>query len=139
MINEKGIEVEILKPFPIIVETLGRIGIKSKHSKKMYPSCYIYDRNGKHYMVHFKEMLMAPDLSEEDYTRRNTIVWMLANWKLIKIVKECDMEAILTNMSPNLIAVLSTKMAKEEEWEICHKLNQFGLNQYKNLEEINEQ
>lgn len=139
MLKEKGIEVELLKPFPIVIETLGRIGIKNARTKKMYPSCYVYEKNERYYLVHFKEMLLRPNLCEDDYTRRNTIIWMLMKWKLIDVLSDEDVRMISTNMSPNEISVLSTKMVNEEDWEICHKLQQFGLNQYKNLEEEGEE
>ena len=86
--------VEVTLPsadnFLKVKETLTRIGISSKTENKLYQSCHILHKRGKYYIVHFKELFMldglANDFSDSDKARRNTIVNLLEQWGLIKIV-----------------------------------------------------
>jgi hypothetical protein len=76
--------------FLLIKETLSRIGIASRNTNTLYPSCHILHKRGKFYIVHFKEMFLldgkTANLSEEDIARRNTIARLLHNWGLCEIV-----------------------------------------------------
>lgn len=86
--------VEVTLPsadnFLKVKETLTRIGISSKTENKLYQSCHILHKRGKYYIVHFKELFMldglANDFSDSDKARRNTIVNLLEQWGLVKIV-----------------------------------------------------
>jgi hypothetical protein len=91
---ECGIEVALNDPddFLKIKETLTRIGISSNKTKTLYQSCHILHKRGKYYIVHFKEMFLLDgkisDISDEDISRRNAIVALLNDWKLLSIVSE---------------------------------------------------
>lgn len=125
----KGIEVKLLKPFPIIRETLDRIGIANRAERVLFPSCYVFENEGKSFIAHFKELLKEPCLEETDYERRNTIIWLLANWNLIEVVDEGIFKDLSTNIMKKKIYVLSKHQMLDEKWEIRHKLHQFGINQ----------
>ena len=89
---EKMIEVELEQPddFLKVKETLGRIGVASRNDKKLYQSCHILHKQGKYYIVHFKELFALDgkptNFSENDEERRNTITNLLQEWGLVKIV-----------------------------------------------------
>lgn len=74
-----------------IKETLTRIGVASRKEKKLYQSCHIFHKQGKYYIVHFKEMFLidgkTSDFSEEDKGRRNKIIQLLQEWGLLKVVE----------------------------------------------------
>ena len=88
-ILEKLVEVTLPneESFLKVKETLTRIGIASKKEQKLYQSCHILHKQGKYYIVHFKELFMLDgkinDFSEEDKARRNTIVKLLEEWSLV--------------------------------------------------------
>ena len=71
-------------------ETLTRIGVASKKDKILYQSCHILHKQGKYYIVHFKELFALDgkptDISENDLSRRNAIAKLLSDWGLVKIV-----------------------------------------------------
>ena len=73
-------------------ETLTRIGVASKKEKILYQSCHILHKQGKYYIVHFKELFSLDgkptDITENDLARRNTVTNLLADWELVKIVDE---------------------------------------------------
>ena len=87
------LEVKIAEEedFLKIKETLTRIGVASKKEQKLYQSCHILHKQGKYYIVHFKELFALDgkptDFSAEDKGRRNTIAQLLEEWGLIKIVE----------------------------------------------------
>ena len=91
MLN-KLVEVLLSKPddFLKVRETLTRIGVASKQDDILYQSCHILHKQGKYYIVHFKELFdldgKPTDISENDYARRNTIANLLEEWGLIKLV-----------------------------------------------------
>lgn len=104
-----------------IKETLTRIGIASRKEKKLFQSCHILHKQGKFYIVHFKELFALDgkqtDFSQEDKDRRNTIANLLEQWGLVKLVdpsKTKNTKAELTN-----IKVLNFK--EKSEWELCTK------------------
>jgi hypothetical protein len=87
-----GVEVALNDPddFLKIKETLTRIGISSNKTKTLYQSCHILHKRGKYYIVHFKEMFLLDgkisDISNEDIFRRDAIVALLSDWKLLTVV-----------------------------------------------------
>jgi hypothetical protein len=104
-----------------VKETLTRIGIASKKEQKLYQSCHILHKQGKYYIVHFKELFMLDgkmnDFSEEDKARRNTIVALLEEWELIKTI---DVGLIAEPKAPlSQIKILPHK--EKGEWELIAK------------------
>lgn len=90
---ETLLEVQLVEPdnFLLVKETLTRIGIASKKTNTLYQSCHILHKQGKYYIMHFKELFLLDgkkntDFSENDMARRNTIANLLEEWELIKIV-----------------------------------------------------
>ena len=89
---EDMIEVRLKEDddFLKVKETLTRIGIASRREKKLYQSCHILHKQGKYYIVHFKELFALDgkptNLSENDIERRNTVVNLLHEWDLVEIV-----------------------------------------------------
>ena len=119
--------VEVLLPeqeaFLKIRETLTRIGVASRKDKKLFQSCHILHKQGRYYIVHFKELFALDgkpsNFSDEDKGRRNTIANLLAEWGLVKLVdgqKTADPKAPL-----NQIKVLTHK--EKSEWELVVKYN----------------
>lgn len=92
-IVESLLEVKIAEEedFLKIKETLTRVGVASKKEQKLYQSCHILHKQGKYYIVHFKELFALDgkptDFTAEDKGRRNTIAHLLQEWGLIKIVE----------------------------------------------------
>ncbi len=123
----KGVGVEVELPtqdsFLKVKETLTRIGISSRKEKKLYQSCHILHKKGRYAILHFKELFILDGkhntLSEEDISRRNTIVNLLEEWELIKIVdpsKSADPVASL-----NQIKIISFK--EKNDWDLTVKYN----------------
>ena len=89
--QEQMFEVLLKEPddFLKIRETLSRIGVASRKEKKLYQSCHILHKQGKYYIVHFKELFALDgkdtNLSENDIARRNTIVKLLSDWGLVEM------------------------------------------------------
>ena len=109
---EKMIEVSLSEPddFLKVRETLTRIGVASRKEKKLYQSCHILHKQGRYYIVHFKELFALDgkkaNLTVNDVQRRNRISQLLADWGLITVV---DAEQIQDIAPPNQIKVLSYK------------------------------
>ena len=117
--------VEVTLPseesFLKIKETLTRIGIASKKDQKLFQSCHILHKQGKYYIVHFKELFKLDgktnDFSEEDKCRRNTIVALLAEWGL---VTPLNAEQIVEPTAPlSQIKILPHK--EKADWELVAK------------------
>ena len=106
-----------------IKETLTRIGVASKKDRKLYQYCHILHKQGKYYIVHFKELFALDgkpsNFSEEDVGRRNTIVNLLAEWGLLKIVIIEKSQEPRTPLSQ--IKILAYK--DRNEWELVAKYN----------------
>lgn len=106
-----------------IKETLTRIGVASRKDKKLYQSCHILHKQGKYYIVHFKELFALDgkpsNFSDDDKGRRNTIATLLEEWGLIKIVHKSQAENPKTPM--NQIKVLPYK--EKNDWELVTKYN----------------
>lgn len=114
------IEVKLKNETNLIKETLSRIGIANKKQKILYPSCYLYEKDDKFFIVHFKELFMirSPDayhgFDENDLTRKLSIIKLLERWDLIESVGMDDFET-------SYIFILSHKDKKN--WRIVHKFN----------------
>ena len=118
------IEVTLNEPddFLKVRETLTRIGVASRKEKKLYQSCHILHKQGRYYIVHFKELFALDgkhaNLTVNDVQRRNRIVRLLADWGLIGIVNE---EAVLDIAPLNQIKVLAYK--DKSDWVLEQKYN----------------
>lgn len=117
------IEITIKKDedFLKIKETLTRIGIASTKNKALYQSCHILHKQGRFFIVHFKEMLSLDgketDFSEEDMGRRNTIAKLLADWGLLTLV---DAEMVkLPRATMNQIKIIPFK--DKQNWTLVTK------------------
>ena len=118
------VEVVLNEPddFLKVRETLTRIGVASRKDRKLYQSCHILHKQGKYYIVHFKELFALDgkntNLSLNDVQRRNRISKLLSDWGLISIVDESQIE----DVAPlNQIKVLSYK--DKGEWTLESKYN----------------
>lgn len=122
---ETLVEVKIAEEqdFLKIKETLTRIGVASRKDKKLYQSCHILHKQGKYYIVHFKELFALDgkptDFSDEDKGRRNTIANLLQDWDLIKVVEPDQIENPKAPMSQ--IKILPHK--EKNDWELVAKYN----------------
>jgi hypothetical protein len=121
---EDMLEVTIKQPddFLKVRETLTRIGVASRKDKTLFQSCHILHKQGKYYIVHFKELFALDGklatLSENDIQRRNTIAILLQDWALIDIVQKEKSE----NKAPlSQIKVLPFK--EKKEWTLSAKYN----------------
>ena len=121
---DKMVEIVLAEPddFLKVRETLTRIGVASRKEKKLFQSCHILHKQGKYYIVHFKELFALDgkraNLSINDIQRRNRIIQLLTDWGLINIV-ESEMVA---NIAPlNQIKVISYK--EKGEWILEPKYN----------------
>jgi len=119
------IEVKIAEEqdFLKIKETLTRIGIASRKEKTLYQSCHIFHKQGKYYIVHFKEMFAidgkASNFSEEDKGRRNKIIELLQDWELLKVVEPESIKNPMALMSQ--IKIINHK--EKNEWTLEAKYN----------------
>ena len=105
-----------------IRETLTRIGVSSKKNKTIYQSCHILHKQGKYYIVHFKELFALDgkpsNFGEEDIARRNTIANLLAEWGLVTLVTDKSSEPVAPLSQ---IKVLPYK--EKDDWELVAKYN----------------
>lgn len=112
-----------------VKETLTRIGVASRKERKLYQSCHILHKKGKYYIVHFKELFILDgkqsSFSDEDKARRNTVVNLLAEWGLIKIVDESKIQDPVAPLSQ--IKILPHK--EKKDWELLPKYN-IGTNKF---------
>ena len=120
--QEQMLEVGLKEPddFLKVRETLSRIGVASRKERKLYQSCHILHKQGRYYIVHFKELFALDgkktNLSENDIARRNTIANLLRDWGLINIIGEVKEVAPLSQ-----IIVLS--FDEKCEWTLETKYN----------------
>lgn len=121
---ENMVEVQLSQPddFLKIRETLSRMGIASKKDRKLYQSCHILHKQGRYFIVHFKELFgldgKQTNFSSEDEQRRNTIVKLLNDWGLVTVVNE----AKITQQAPlSQIKVIAFK--EKSEWVLETKYN----------------
>ena len=122
---ENLIEVKIAEEedFLKIKETLTRIGVASRKEKKLFQSCHIFHKQGKYYIVHFKEMFAIDgkpyNFTDEDKARRNKIIELLQEWGLLAVINVDQIESPLASM--NQIKILSHK--EKSEWILETKYN----------------
>ena len=120
--TENMIECTLENPddFLKVRETLTRIGVASRKDKILYQSCHILHKQGKYFIVHFKELFALDgkqtNLSENDIARRNTISRLLSDWGLVKIKGETDPAAPLSQ-----IKIISFK--DKNDWTLETKYN----------------
>ena len=118
------VEIRLNEPddFLKVRETLTRIGVASRKEKKLYQSCHILHKQGKYYIVHFKELFALDgkyaNLTINDVQRRNRITKLLADWGLITILNE---DSIIDIAPLNQIKVLSYK--DKQDWTLEQKYN----------------
>ena len=121
---EQMVEIALNEPddFLKVRETLTRIGVASRKEKKIYQSCHILHKQGRYFLVHFKELFALDgkhaNLTQNDIQRRNRIAQLLADWGLISIV---DLEKIQDIAPLNQIKVLSYK--DKGDWILEQKYN----------------
>ena len=118
------LEVTLNEPddFLKIRETLTRIGVASRKDNKLFQSCHILHKQGRYFIVHFKELFLLDgkpsNLIENDVQRRNTIATLLADWGLINIVNP----DVAKDLAPlRQIKVIPFK--EKTQWELCPKYN----------------
>jgi|TARA_B100001094_G_C18147423_1_gene781628 hypothetical protein len=122
--QEMMVEVQLSEPddFLKVRETLTRIGVASRKEKKLYQSCHILHKQGRYYIVHFKELFALDgkhaNLTSNDVQRRNRITQLLSDWGLIEVV---NAESIGDIAPLNQIKVLSFK--EKDEWTLETKYN----------------
>ncbi len=119
---ERMLEVKLKEPddFLKVRETLSRIGVASRKERKLYQSCHILHKQGRYYIVHFKELFALDgketNINENDISRRNSIAVLLSDWGLIEILGETEPRAPLSQ-----IKVISFK--EKNEWDLETKYN----------------
>ena len=122
--QDQMIEVTLNEPddFLKVRETLTRIGVASRKEKKIYQSCHILHKQGRYFIVHFKELFAldgkSANLSINDVQRRNRIITLLSDWGLITIINS----ELITDVAPlNQIKVLAYK--DKSDWVLEQKYN----------------
>lgn len=117
------LEVSLAEPddFLKIKETLTRIGVASRKDNTLYQSCHILHKQGRYYIVHFKELFLLDgkksNLEKNDIMRRNTITKLLSDWCLLEIVSSFDMDYAPIRQ----IKIISHK--EKGDWNLCPKYN----------------
>jgi len=121
----KFVEVQLKEEddFLKVRETLTRIGVSSRKERILYQSCHILHKQGKYYIVHFKELFALDgkpsNISDNDVQRRNTIANLLEQWGLVKIMNP---QVLRDNMAPiHQIKIISFK--EKDDWELVTKYN----------------
>mgnify|MGYP001415540776 FL=1 len=122
--QDQMVEVILNEPddFLKVRETLTRIGVASRKEKKLYQSCHILHKQGRYYIVHFKELFMLDgkksNLEETDMHRRNTIATLLSDWGLLQIQNK---EQVKDCAPLRQIKIIGYK--DKVNWELCPKYN----------------
>jgi|TARA_S200002703_G_C3789820_1_gene243741 hypothetical protein len=121
---ETMLEVSLNEPddFLKVRETLTRIGVASRKEKKLFQSCHILHKQGRYFIVHFKELFLLDgkksNLEEGDVARRNTIATLMSDWGLVTIQDENKAQPL----SP-LRQIKIIPFKDKQEWELCPKYN----------------
>lgn len=122
--NYKPLEVVLVQPddFLKVRETLTRIGVASRKDKILYQSCHILHKQGRYFIVHFKELFALDgkqsDITDNDIQRRNTIAKLLSDWGLVKILDQ----SIIADQAPlSQIKVIAYK--DKDDWDLQAKYN----------------
>lgn len=117
------LEVVLNEPddFLKVRETLTRIGVASRKDKKLFQSCHILHKQGRYFIVHFKELFMLDgkkaNLESNDIERRNTIATLLSDWGLVEIEEKGTLECAPLRQ----IKIIPFK--EKAQWELCPKYN----------------
>jgi len=117
------LEITLNEPddFLKVRETLTRIGVASRQDKKLYQSCHILHKQGRYFIVHFKELFLLDgkksNFETNDVARRNTIATLLSDWGLIQFVKKEELQ-----MAP-LRQIKIIPFKEKTAWELCPKYN----------------
>ena len=120
--QEQMLEVGLKEPddFLKVRETLSRIGVASRKERKLYQSCHILHKQGRYYIVHFKELFALDgkqtNLSENDIARRNTIANLLNDWGLVDVLGNSE------NVAP-LSQIKGLSYREKDEWTLETKYN----------------
>ena len=118
------LEVTLNEPddFLKIRETLTRIGVASRKDNKLYQSCHILHKQGRYFIVHFKELFLLDgkksNLEENDVARRNTITTLMSDWGLLTVENKEQLQPIAPLRK---IKIISFK--DKDQWELCPKYN----------------
>ena len=118
------LEVTIAEPddFLKVRETLTRIGVASRKDQKLYQSCHILHKQGRYFIVHFKELFLLDgkpsNLIENDIQRRNTITTLLSDWGLVSMLKPD-----LAKDTAPLRQIKVIPFKEKSQWELCPKYN----------------
>ena len=117
------LEVELRLPddFLKVRETLTRMGVASRRDRKLFQSCHILHKQGRYFIVHFKELFLLDgkksNLELNDVQRRNTITQLLCDWGLVSMVSQKPLECAPLRQ----IKIIPFK--EKDEWELCPKYN----------------
>ena len=118
------LEVTLNEPddFLKVRETLTRIGVASRKDNKLYQSCHILHKQGRYFIVHFKELFLLDgkksNLEENDLARRNTIATLISDWGLVSI----DNKETVQPLAP-LRQIKIIPFKEKNNWELCPKYN----------------
>lgn len=118
------LEVTLNEPddFLKVRETLTRIGVASRKDNKLYQSCHILHKQGRYFIVHFKELFLLDgkksNLEENDIARRNTIAQLISDWGLISIDQRTKVEPLAPLRQIKIIP-----FKEKNKWELCPKYN----------------
>ena len=121
---ENMLEVQLKEPddFLKVRETLTRIGVASRKDKKLFQSCHILHKQGRYFIVHFKELFALDgkeaNLTDNDIERRNTIAQLLADWGLIAIIN-----ATVAEKKAPLSQIKIIAFKEKKEWNLQAKYN----------------
>lgn len=120
---ENLLEIVLNEPddFLKVRETLTRMGVASRKDNKLFQSCHILHKQGRYFIVHFKELFLLDgkksNLEENDILRRNTIAQLLSDWGLVTFVKKTQLECAPLRQ----IKIISHK--EKSDWELLPKYN----------------
>jgi len=123
-LTDNMLEITIPEPdsFLKIKETLSRIGVASKKDNILYQSCHILHKQGRYYLVHFKELFALDgkesNISQDDIERRNAIAVLLQDWNLLKVV---DTDKVAKRASLSSIKILTYQ--EKSNWTLMPKYN----------------
>ena len=118
------LEVTLNEPddFLKVRETLTRIGVASRKDNKLYQSCHILHKQGRYFIVHFKELFLLDgkksNLEENDVARRNTIATLMSDWGLLSIDNKDNAQPVAPLRQIKIISFKDT-----DQWELCPKYN----------------
>ena len=118
------LEVTLNEPddFLKVRETLTRIGVASRKEQKLFQSCHILHKQGRYFIVHFKELFLLDgkksNLEDTDLQRRNTITTLLSDWGLVNVVNKEQMSEKAPLRQIKIVAYRD-----KDEWELCQKYN----------------